>query len=144
MPLDSRTSAFPRVGVVVLNYNDRALAETCLRSVMKSTSPNKDTILVDHASTDGSAEYLRVLFPSILILGCPVNIGSVRARNRGFHEAIWRGNDYILSLDNDAHIDAHLIEELVAVGASDRLWRNSAPPLNACLPFDQLNESAYV
>src|SRR5262245_28077458 len=34
--------------------------------------------------------------------------------------------------------------QLVAVGASDRLWRNSAPPLKACLPFDQLSESAYV
>src|SRR5262245_42500713 len=34
--------------------------------------------------------------------------------------------------------------QLVAVGASERLWRNSAPPLNECLPFDQLSESAYV
>jgi GT2 family glycosyltransferase len=119
MPLDSRTSAFPRVGVVVLNYNDTALAERCLRSVMDSTYPNKETILVDNASTDGSAEYLRALFPNILILECPVNIGSVGGRNRGFREAIWRGNDYILSLDNDAHIDSHLIEELVAVASSD-------------------------
>jgi GT2 family glycosyltransferase len=119
MPLDHGTSAFPRVAVVVLNYNGKALAEKCLRSVMNSPYANKDIILVDNASTDGSVEYLRALFPSIFILECPVNLGLVGGRNCGFREAIRRGDDYILSLDNDAHIDAHLIEELVAVAASD-------------------------
>jgi GT2 family glycosyltransferase len=119
MPLDHGTSAFPRVAVVVLNYNGKALAEKSLRSVMNSPYANKDIILVDNASTDGSVEYLRALFPSIFILECPVNLGLVGGRNCGFREAIRRGDDYILSLDNDAHIDAHLIEELVAVAASD-------------------------
>src|SRR5436190_18886838 len=34
--------------------------------------------------------------------------------------------------------------QFVAVGASERLCRSSAPLLNACFPFDQLSESAYV
>jgi GT2 family glycosyltransferase len=119
MPLDHGTSALPRVAVVVLNYNGKALAEKCLRSVMNSPYANKDIILVDNASTDGSVEYLRALFPSIFILECPVNLGLVGGRNCGFREAIRRDDDYILSLDNDAHIDPHLIEELVAVALSD-------------------------
>ena len=119
MPLDHGTSAFPRVAVVILNYNGKALAEKCLRSVMNSPYANKHVILVDNASTDGSVEYLRPLFPSIFILECPVNLGLVGGRNCGFREAIRRGDDYILSLDNDAHIDPHLIEELVVVALSD-------------------------
>jgi GT2 family glycosyltransferase len=119
MPLDRKAAVFPKVAVVVLNYNGKELAERCLRSVVDSPYPSKDVILVDNASTDGSAEYLRALFPSALVLECVNNLGIAGGRNRGLREAVRRGNDYVLSLDNDACIDSHLIEELVAVAESD-------------------------
>ena len=64
----SKTQALPKVGVVVLNYNGKALAEKCLRSVMDSPYPNKDIIVVDNASSDGSVAYLRALFSGATIL----------------------------------------------------------------------------
>ena len=112
--------AHPRVGVVVLNYNGKALAEKCLCSVTNAPYPNKDIILVDNASTDGSIEYLQTRLSNIVILKNSDNLGVAAGRNRGFREAVRRGNDYILSLDNDAHIDRRLIDELVAVAESDR------------------------
>jgi GT2 family glycosyltransferase len=118
-PRTEKGQALPKVGIVILSYNGKALAERCLRSVMDSPYANKDIILVDNASTDGSAKYLRSLFPRVLILECVKNLGITGGRNRGFREAVARGNDYVFSLDNDAHIDARLIEELVAVAGSD-------------------------
>jgi GT2 family glycosyltransferase len=109
----------PKVGVVVLNHNGKVLAEKCLRSVMESAYANKEIILVDNASTDGSVEHLRTLFPTVLISQNSENLGVAGGRNLGFREAARRGNDYILSLDNDAHIDRYLIEKLVEVGESD-------------------------
>jgi GT2 family glycosyltransferase len=109
----------PKVGIVILNHNGRLLAERCLRSVVESPYPHKDVILIDNASTDGSVGYLRTLFPDLLLLQNSENLGIAGGRNRGFREAIRRGNDYILSLDNDAHIDGRLIEELVEVAESD-------------------------
>jgi GT2 family glycosyltransferase len=109
----------PKVGVVILNHNGKALSERCLRSVMESPYPNKEIILVDNASTDGSVEYLRNSFPHVLILENSENLGVAGGRNRGFREAVRLGNDYILSLDNDARIDRRLIEELVEVAESD-------------------------
>jgi GT2 family glycosyltransferase len=111
--------ALPKVGVVILNHNGRLLAERCVRSVVESPYPNKDVILVDNGSTDGSAGYLRTLFPELLILENAENLGVAGGRNCGFREASRRGNDYILSLDNDAHIDGRLLEELVEVAESD-------------------------
>lgn len=105
--------------MVILNYNGKALAEKCLRSVINSPYPNKDIILVDNASADGSVAYLRRLFPEITIVKNQENFGVAGGRNRGFREAISRRSDYILSLDNDAYIDPSLIEELVAVAQSD-------------------------
>jgi GT2 family glycosyltransferase len=117
--VNSKTRDLPDVGVVILNHNGRLLAEKCVRSVIDSRYPAKDIMVVDNASTDGSVERLRVLFPDIQILVNSENLGVAGGRNRGFREAVRRGNDYVLSLDNDAHIDPHLLNELVAVAEPD-------------------------
>jgi GT2 family glycosyltransferase len=85
---------------------------------MDSPYANKDIILVDNASTDGSS-VPPPLFPRVLILECVKSLGITGARNRGFREAVGRGNDYVFSLDHDAHIDARLLDDLVAVAGSD-------------------------
>ena len=92
----------PKVAVVILNYNGKLLAERCLNSVMRSRYPNKDVILVDNGSTDGSVEFLRTRIPDVRILETQENLGVVGGRNVGFREAVRRGSDYVLSLDNDA------------------------------------------
>jgi GT2 family glycosyltransferase len=112
-------SRTPKVAVVILNYNGKVLAERCLRSVLGSPYTNKKVILVDNASTDRSPEHLRTVFPDIVVLNNSENFGVAGGRNRGFREAVRRGSDYVLSLDNDAHIDAGLIDRLVEVAESD-------------------------
>jgi GT2 family glycosyltransferase len=114
-----KNANLPGVGVVILNYNGRSLADRCIRSVLKSAYTNKEIILVDNASTDGSVEYLRVAFPGLVVLRNSENLGVAGGRNRGFREAIRRRCDYVLSLDNDARIDGQLIDELVKVAESD-------------------------
>jgi GT2 family glycosyltransferase len=109
----------PKVAVVILNYNGKALTERCIQSVMESPYPGKEIILVDNASTDGSAERLADMFRAVLVLRNGQNLGVTGGRNRGFREAVRRGNDYILSLDNDTRIDRRLIDELVAAAESD-------------------------
>jgi GT2 family glycosyltransferase len=112
-------SRTPKVAVVILNHNGKVLAERCLRSVVASPYTNKEIILVDNASTDHSPEYLKSVFPNIVVLNNSENLGVAGGRNRGFREAVSRRSDYVLSLDNDAHIDAGLIDRLVQVAASD-------------------------
>jgi GT2 family glycosyltransferase len=109
----------PKVGVVILNYNGKSMAEGCLRSVFNARYNNKEVILVDNASTDGSVESLRSFFPGLRVVVNSENLGVAGGRNCGFREAVRRGNDYVLSLDNDTRIDAHLIEALIAVAESD-------------------------
>jgi GT2 family glycosyltransferase len=108
-----------KVAVVILNYNGKELAERCVRSVLASTYPRTEVILVDNASTDDSVAYLHGLFPDVLILECRENLGIAGGRNRGFREAVRRGNDYVVSLDNDAYVDVRFVAELVAAVGSD-------------------------
>jgi hypothetical protein len=109
----------PKVGVVILNFNGKSLAEQCIRSVLHAASPQTEIILVDNGSTDGSLAYLRDTFPDVLTVANAANLGVAGGRNRGFVEAIHRGADYVLSLDNDTRIASNFIAALLAVAESD-------------------------
>jgi len=51
----------PRVAVVITCYNYRSYVERAIRSVLAQTYRNWDCVIVDDASTDGSAEHVRQL-----------------------------------------------------------------------------------
>jgi hypothetical protein len=86
---------------------------------MESTYPHKEIIVVDNGSSDGSAAYLSAVFPEVTILASSQNLGVTGGRNCGFREAVRRGDDFILSLDNDARIHRDLIRRLVEIADSD-------------------------
>jgi hypothetical protein len=109
----------PTVGVVVLNHNGKDLSEVCVRSLLASSYPNLTIFVVDNASTDGSVDYLRSLFPQVIILKNQENLGVTGGRNRGFRAVCQQGLDYVLSLDNDVRIESQAIEALIEVAIAD-------------------------
>lgn len=58
----------PLVTVVVVNYNGRHFIRECLASITNQTYAPLEVILVDNASSDGSVEFVRALFPGIHIV----------------------------------------------------------------------------
>lgn len=109
------TSAqYPLVSVVVPIYNmQNFLAET-IDSVLKSSYPNFEVMLIDDGSKDNSASIARdyaqkdarVRFYS------QVNGGASKARNFGISQS---GGKYILPVDADNLISADYIEKCVIV-----------------------------
>ncbi len=88
----------PLVSVVILNHNRREILRECLGSALALDWPNLEWILVDNASTDGSAEGVEAEFAGqVRVLRRTENCVTA-ARNQGFAAA--RGS-VILSLDND-------------------------------------------
>src|SRR5580700_4984379 len=63
--------------VVIPNWNGRDLLERFLPSVVEATAgcAENEIIVVDNASTDGSAEMLRQCFPSVRVLALDRNLG---------------------------------------------------------------------
>ena len=53
----------PELSIVVISYNTREMTLACLDSVYAETRTPFELILVDNASTDGSAEAIRKVFP---------------------------------------------------------------------------------
>jgi GT2 family glycosyltransferase len=104
---------------VILNHNGKELAERCLRSVLVETRAQKDVILVDNASTDGSVEHVRARFPDVVVLESGENLGVTGGRNLGFRAAVRRGCEYVLSLDNDSAVAPSSIDALTRLADSD-------------------------
>lgn len=61
--------------VVVVSYNTAAHIEACLRSLLALDYPRLEIIVVDNASTDGSAELVRSRFPQVELIELPDNRG---------------------------------------------------------------------
>ncbi len=113
------------VSIVVVNWNGRDLTLACLRSLERVTYQNRTTIVVDNASSDGSAAAIRSEFPRVTLLEMPENLRFAGGNNAGIRHALAHGSDAVLLLNNDTTVDSafltHLVERLSAdptVGAT--------------------------
>jgi GT2 family glycosyltransferase len=82
-PDAGRAAAPPDLAVVILNYNTCALLGECLRSVQPEHHRDLrfTVIVVDNASTDGSAAMVRREFPHVQLLAHTANIGYSAGNN---------------------------------------------------------------
>ncbi len=103
-----------KVTAIVVNWNAREDTRECLASLARSSHRELDTILMDNASSDGSVEYLRGLFPDVTLVSNSSNEGFARASNAGMKLALDRGADYVFLFNNDAVADERAVERLVA------------------------------
>ncbi|MDC1221628.1 glycosyltransferase family 2 protein [Salibacteraceae bacterium] len=88
-----------KLSVIIVNYNVRYYLENCLRSALKaSVGLNVEIIVVDNASTDGSSEMMKDLFPAMEYMYLEKNIGFSGANNAGIKRST---GDYILLLNPD-------------------------------------------
>lgn len=109
-----RPSICPKVGVVVLNWNNYETSHRCLSSLCAASYPRVAVYLVDNASTDGSVPRLREEFEGAeahCIMN-EENLGFAAGCNRGIRTALADQCEYVLLLNNDAIItDPTFLEE---------------------------------
>ncbi len=103
--------SFTRVTVVVPSWNTRELLALCLESVI-STGEGVDCeiLVVENASSDGSAELARGFHPSVRLIENANNVGFARACNQGI--AASRA-PYLLFLNSDARLLPGTLSALV-------------------------------
>jgi hypothetical protein len=71
-----------------------------------------EVIVVDNASVDGSAEWVREYFPSIRLLTPGINTGYARGNNLAFAEA---QGEYLLTLNPDTEVEADTLQTAMDV-----------------------------
>lgn len=88
-----------RLSIIVVNWNTREITRACLESVRHwvRAIPH-EVILVDNASSDGSADMVRRDFPDVRLIANEENVGFGRANNQAMRVA--RG-EYFFLLNSD-------------------------------------------
>jgi GT2 family glycosyltransferase len=110
----------PRCTVIIVNYNGKRFLRDCLASLRQQTVKPFDILLVDNGSSDGSADYAAQTFPEIRTLALPENLGFCKANNLGIRDALSRGCEYVLLLNNDTIAAPDFLEHMFAAADDDQ------------------------
>jgi GT2 family glycosyltransferase len=110
----------PLVSIVIVNWNGAQLLDDCLRSLENQTWTDREFILVDNGSSDGSQHLLArwaERLPATRLVLSPTNTGFCGANNAAF--ALARG-EWIALFNNDAVAQPNWLEELLRYADSER------------------------
>jgi len=100
------------VSIIVVSFNTKRLLQDCLTSVYQQTGQvNYEIIVVDNASSDGSAEMVKVKFPKAILIENRENRGFAAANNQGMAVATGK---YVLLLNSDTLVLDQAIAKTVS------------------------------
>ena len=88
----------PQVSVIIPTYNRSDQIQATIESVLNQTYTNYVLIIIDDASTDGTADWIAKNYPDIWLSRLPQNCGPAGARNVGIKLT---DSDLIAFLDHD-------------------------------------------
>ena len=109
--MSSEPSRAPLVSVIILSWNCRDFLPRVVESITRQVYPAVEVVIVDNASTDGTAEMLVQFEGAATVLPQPTNAGFARGMNIGF--AASRG-DYCVFLNCDAVLRPDFVANAVA------------------------------
>lgn len=107
-------SAFPRVGIVVLNYNGKHCLLSCLKSLDQLEYPPQDIIVVDNHSIDGSLEEAEKIFPHFIFVRNQKNEGFAKGMNVGIKKVFSRGAEWCWIFNYDAVAHPQALDKLIS------------------------------
>lgn len=104
----------PSVAIVLVNFNSASYIDSLLDSLSALAYPNWRLVVVDNASSDGSAEHIVERLPGSLLRRNATNEGFAPAVNRGLGIALQDEPDFILLLNPDTTFEPEMLDRLVA------------------------------
>ena len=105
---------FPKVSIIILNWNGLKDTIECLESLRKITYPNYEVIVVDNGSEGNDADVLEEKYKDyIKVIRNKENLGFTGGNNVGIKYAMEKGSEFFLILNNDVVVKEDFLEPLV-------------------------------
>jgi GT2 family glycosyltransferase len=99
------------VSVIIVNWNTRDILRDCLRSVFDQTCELAfEVVVIDNASSDGSAAMVKSEFPQVILIENQDNRGFAAANNQGI--ALAKGR-YVLLLNPDTIVLDQAVQKTI-------------------------------
>jgi rhamnopyranosyl-N-acetylglucosaminyl-diphospho-decaprenol beta-1,3/1,4-galactofuranosyltransferase len=131
--------ATDRVCAVVVTHNRRDMLRRCLAALARQTVEPAGVLVIDNASSDGTAHMVRDEFPGAELVRLESNVGGAGGFHEGMRLAAARDFDWLWLMDDDTIAAETALEELLQAEAPDALllaskavWTDgSLHPMNA-------------
>jgi GT2 family glycosyltransferase len=89
------------VYAVVVTHNRKELLRECLTAVQAQTRPVDHLLVVDNASTDGTAELVAAEFPQAEVMRLATNEGAAGGFHEGMKRGLESGHEWLWVMDDD-------------------------------------------
>ena len=100
------------LSIIIINYNVKEFLQNLLHSIEKaSANINKEIIIVDNASDDGSVELIKQRFPSCKLISNDKNLGFGKANNQALKIATGK---YFLLINPDSIVSEDTFDKMIA------------------------------
>ena len=106
------------VCAIVVTYERRELLGQCLHALGAQTRPPDRVIVVDNASSDGTADLVRERFGGFDLVELPENVGGAGGFVAGIERAIELGHDWMWLMDDDTVPADDALEQLLAADSA--------------------------
>ena len=95
------------ISIIIVSFNVKEFLDQAILSVQKASNDlNTEVIVIDNASHDQSASFIREKYPHVKIIENQTNEGFAKANNKGINEA---KGEYILLLNPDTLIEENTL-----------------------------------
>lgn len=98
------------VSVIIVSFNTKDLTRKALEALFRSDAQPKQVIVVDNASSDGSADMVRAEFPNVTVVSNAENKGFAEANNQGL---ALTDQPYVWFLNSDTETGIKTLGQLV-------------------------------
>ncbi len=100
------------LSILIVNWNTKTFLDACLTSLRHHPGAHAvEVIVVDNASTDGSADLVRTQFPEVKLIASETNTGYARGNNLAYQAAT---GDLILTLNPDTEVYEDTLDIAIA------------------------------
>jgi len=112
---------YPKVSIIILNWNGLKDTIECLESLKKITYPNYEVIVVDNGSEGNDADILEEKYKGyIRLIRNKENLGFTGGNNIAIKKIFDGGkSNYILLLNNDTVVEPNFLLKLVEIAENN-------------------------
>lgn len=133
--------AFEGTSIIIPTHNKLSYVQECIESIVRYTQEPYELIVIDNASDDGTAEWLRSAHIDRLRMKvCDRNIGFAGAVNQGLHMA---AGSSLLILNNDTVVTRNWLTNMLTAVMSDHAIGIVGPVTNYISGMQQI-ETNYT
>ena len=104
---------YPKVNIIVLNWNGEKVLSNCIKSILQSNYSNFVVTVIDNGSTDLSLDIIASFHQNIESIKIDRNLGYAKAYNKAFEFTGYSKDSFFMLLNNDTIVSKNIINEFL-------------------------------